>query len=390
MLLHQFLENSQNNTIDRVIAGHLLHMLYVRARWSDLMAVRNAMVDSDNVFFEMETRTHKGAKGAESKSKLLPLASPCIGINGKDWVKPYIDARMDAGLDLPGEEDTHMLPAPSNGAGKLWTSRPLTSEEGANFLRKFLGIVKSTTRRVSTHSMKSTAISWTSKYGLSFEARALLARHASSVSNPTAMYSRDLLSPVLRSFISVIELIYNGQFAPDRTRSGMITPGTPGVGAPCTPGVKTERETPRDKVQSAIEISDEEGEADKPVSEDFRGPTAELEEHGLEQNVVPGVHDEPLPLVKAVVVEDELSETSESIDSSDVSECDDVDDRIDLHQRFAPMTEPSFSDIYINTNSTVLHCIGQNGKFGCGRTVTKSYVKVWELNGIRCSKCFNV
>ncbi len=83
MKLHRFLENSQNNAIDRIIAGHLLHMLYVRARWSDLLAVRNALVDSDGIFFEMETRTHKGAKCAESESKLLPLVSPCIGINGK-------------------------------------------------------------------------------------------------------------------------------------------------------------------------------------------------------------------------------------------------------------------------------------------------------------------
>jgi len=71
MKLHKFLEDPLNNVIDRVIAGHLLHMLYVRARWSDLLAVRNAMVDSDGIFFEMETRTHKGAKGAESKSKLI-------------------------------------------------------------------------------------------------------------------------------------------------------------------------------------------------------------------------------------------------------------------------------------------------------------------------------
>ena len=97
------------------------------------------MVDSDGIFFEMETRTHKGAKGAESKTKLLPLASPCIGINGRSWVVPYLDARADAGLDLPGEEDTHMLPAPSTGAGNLWTKRPLTSEEGAKLPEEIFG-----------------------------------------------------------------------------------------------------------------------------------------------------------------------------------------------------------------------------------------------------------
>ena len=149
--LHSFLEDTTKNVVDRVMAGHLLHMLYVRARWSDLLSVRNAAIDVDGLFFEMETRTHKGAKGAESKSKLLPLAAPCVGINGKSWAAVYSDVRSEAGLDLPCAEDTHMLPAPSSRSSCEWTSRPLTSEEGANFLRRILGVPKSGERRVSTH-----------------------------------------------------------------------------------------------------------------------------------------------------------------------------------------------------------------------------------------------
>jgi len=266
----------------------------------------------------------------------------------------------------------------------------LTSEEGANFLRKFLEVDKTGERRVSTHSMKSTAISWTSKYGLSFEARALLARHSSSVSNPTAMYSRDLLSPVLRSFIDVIERISDGQFAPDRTRSGMITPRTPGVAAPGTPGVKQEGEMTDAQPQSVTEVSDEELEATDLDGDGVKLAATFLRQAGAEVDLPRDGWDEPEPFDKDAGAEDELSETSESVNSSDVSEIEGEDEVVDLHQRFAPLSEPSFSDVYINCNSTVLHCVGQNGKFGCGRAITKSYVKVWELNGIRCSKCFNV
>ena len=205
--LHNFLEDSGQNLVDRIVTGHLLHLLYVRARWSDLFAVRNGMVDRHQVFFELETQVHKSAKGADSKSKLLPLVCPCRGINGKDWVACYLKLREDAGLDLPGMSDRCMLPAPSGVESEPWTSRTLTSEEGARFLRKVLGAPKTPERRLSTHSMKSTCISWTSKYGMGFEARALLARHSSSVSNPTAIYSRDLLSPVLRAFVTSL-LIY--------------------------------------------------------------------------------------------------------------------------------------------------------------------------------------
>lgn len=385
--LHSFLEDTTKNIVDRVMAGHLLHMLYVRARWSDLLSVRNAAIDVDGVFFEMETRTHKGAKGAESKSKLLPLAAPCVGINGKSWAALYSDARTLAGLDLPRAEDTHMLPAPSSRSSCEWTSRPLTSEEGANFLRRILGVPKSGERRVSTHSLKSTAISWTAKYGLNFEARALLARHSSSVSNPTAMYSRDLLSPVLRSFINVIEQIHSGQFAPDRTRSGMMTPRPLSAAVPATPP------TDLDKVLAAEGLLVERT-GDVPLS----GITMEPEDAAARwRAAVSRVDMESTQSMEEAPPEDgdhehcdDWSETSESADDSSDSDSGLDESVVDFHQRFAPVSEPSLADVYVNINSTVLHCVGPNGKFKCGRAVSKSYSKVWEMNGIRCSKCFNI
>ena len=43
--IHQFLEDEVKDIIDRVFVGHLLHLLYVRGRWSDLAAVQNGEID---------------------------------------------------------------------------------------------------------------------------------------------------------------------------------------------------------------------------------------------------------------------------------------------------------------------------------------------------------
>ena len=231
--IHAFMDSEANNLTDRVIAGHLLHMLYVRARWSDLLAVQQAFIDSEGVYFELVTRAHKGAKGADAKSKLLPLVAPCFGVTG-NWTDKYMELREKAGLHLPELVAEPMLLAPSAGGEVGWSSRPMSSEEGSEFLRRVIGVEKSPERRISSHSLKSTSMSWTSKYGLNFEPRALLARHVSAVSNPTAVYSRDLLSPVLRAFSEVVMKIGGHAFEPDKTRSGMITPSGD-LQAPSTP-----------------------------------------------------------------------------------------------------------------------------------------------------------
>ena len=94
--LHKFLECVENNIIDRILVGHLLHMLYVRAPWSDCLSIRNASMDSEHEFLEMETILHKSARNADTKTKLLPLVAPCRGITGSNWAKCYLELRKDA------------------------------------------------------------------------------------------------------------------------------------------------------------------------------------------------------------------------------------------------------------------------------------------------------
>ena len=385
--LHSFLESSEHHLVDRIIVGHLLHLLYVRARWSDLFQVRNGIVDSQRMFFELETQIHKSAKRAETRSKLLPLVCPCVGVDGKDWVAIYLSLRERSGLAMPGVEDVCMMPAPSGSDDAMWSSRPLSSEEGACFLRKLLGAPKTQERRLSSHSMKSTAISWTSKFGLNFEARALLARHSSSVSNPTALHSRDLLSPVMRSFVHLISEIHGGQFVPDATRSGMLTPKPSSAAVPSTP------------VGQQVQLN---------VTEDHRDASRVLQvihckSSDEEETNVSGVQEaegegsalgsfEKVSTANPSSVEaisgDEFSSTSES-NADDSSSGDEEHRIIDIYQHYG-QADPLQFDFYINNTSCVLHCVGKEGRFKCGRLVTKTYSRVFELNGIRCSRCFDV
>ena len=386
--LHAFLESDDRNLIDRVMVGHLLHLLYVRARWSDLFAVRNGMVDVHHTYFELETQVHKSAKGADSKSKLLPLVCPCVGVDGKDWVSKYLALREEAGLELPGNQDHCMLPAPSGSDVDPWTSRPLSSEEGACFLRKVLDAPKTPDRRLSSHSMKSTAISWTSKYGLNREARAVLARHSSSVSDPTALYSRDLISPVLRSFVLVLSHIQDGQFAPDATRSGMLTPKPASAPVPTTPvGFNVEMRVAGDDCDHAGAL--QEVISCKSSDEGATNETGvvEIDEDRSECGSFQKVSVGNPPTIEGLS-DDNWSSTSES--NADQSSSSDAEDRIiDIYQHYGPK-EPLQFDTYINNGSLVLHCVGKEGRFRCGRLITKTYSRVHELNGIRCTRCFDV
>jgi len=122
----------------------------------------------------------------------MPIVSPCLGVVDEPWVPTYLEVRKRCGLDLPMEDATHMLPAPADSSGTTWHGRYLTSEEGSDFLRAILNVPKKSGRRISSHSLKSTTISWASKFGIPMESRAILARHTTALQNPTVLYSRIL------------------------------------------------------------------------------------------------------------------------------------------------------------------------------------------------------
>ncbi len=385
--LHRFLEDVSKHKVDRLLAGHMLHLLYSRCRWSDLLAVQDLMIDDDGVYMELHTQTHKGAKATDMKAKLLPLVAPCVGVTPSNWAQIYVSLRECCDLHGPDKTPTHMMPAPDGESGDKWLSRYVTSEEGADFLRALLCKQKSAGRRISTHSMKSTAISWTSKYGLSMETRAVLARHSSSLSNPTVLYSRDIISSALREFDGVLAAIRCKSFEPDRTRSGMITPTAMPPGVPHTPrpvpstpplgGQGTSAFGPMS--HSVLKLEQESSAADEQVvyveDSPHEGPN---DWSKFAEELKNGDRDA-----------EALSETSEEDSEQSTSDDDDVAEQDTGLDRVPAITIP-VSGYYINLQSSVLHCIRSENVFRCGKKLTQNFKSVWELNGIPCSRCFDV
>eukprot|EP00435_Cladocopium_sp_Y103_P058675 s1435_g20.t1 len=384
--LHTMLLDESAALGDRLLCGHFLHLLYGRCRWSDLSCVTDLFLDSDAQYLEVSTRWHKGGRSAEMKSRLLPIVAPARGVDMSNWASVYLTLRKRAGLVLPLEEHGPMMCAPLDEAALQWSTRPLTSEEGSSFLRKVLKAPKTVDRRISTHSMKSTLMSWTSKYGLPDSSRAVLARHVSSVASATAVYSRDLLSPVLRELDSMLTAIRSGLFLPDRTRSGMLTPVGVAATAPITPfgrGAPPVPSTPLAPVMPMIPVAAPKvGQiADVLAFGDSSLGSWEQVEDSWNHPETPG-DVSPSPAEKGQADSDTSEEDSVQSTSSSGEETEGEEPR---HFSFDPP-----SDFYINSKSLVIHCCRTEGVLKCGRRVTPNFSKVYELNGIRCSRCFDV
>ena len=183
--------------VDRIfvgVVGHLLHMLYARARFSDMLAVTDLFIDDEGAFIEVSATLHKGARSMDARSKLLPIVAPATGIVGDNWARVYLELRHKAGLKNPKDQARPLLLAPKPGA-QGWSDRYVTSQELDGFIKKLFanGGRPIAGRKITTHSMKATGLSWCSKLGISEEHRAILARHATSVQGATVPYSRDLL-----------------------------------------------------------------------------------------------------------------------------------------------------------------------------------------------------
>ena len=382
--LHRLLDDTAAPLGDRCIAGHLLHMLYSRSRWSDLLSITSIYMDPESQFLEVATRCHKAARGAEQKSKLLPIVCPCTGIVGSNWVTTYFEVRQMCGLTLPEAGPGPMMCCPTNEAATAWTKRAMTSEEGSDFMRRVLKAPKTEERRISSHSLKSTVMSWAAKYGLSEHSRAILARHASKAATATAVYSRDLLSPVLRELNLVINAVRTGAFCPDATRSGMLTPGAlpymggtplpmPGSGAPMTP-VPDVSQLHRDSSEP-VEL-DEEQDGDQSSLHGWQlGPQYEADACDSASVSNAGAPED----------QDAVSETTEE---NSVQSSSDSNDEGPVEQHRGLVDFPS--DLVINNKSLVVHYVKMPNLLGCGRKLTPSYSKIAEMTGIRCSRCFDV
>ena len=175
--LHQVASSGDTPLVDRVVATHFLLMIYGRCRASDTCAVQSISHDNDQKtgFVELSTRQHKSSKSAVTKSWLLPIVMPCFGVADPSWIQSWWECRLEAGLKVMGEINGPLLPAPRmTGVTSeiAWTSRPMTCVEMSGMLRSFLDAEDDLF--LTSHSMKSTKLSWASKAEMPREYRRIL------------------------------------------------------------------------------------------------------------------------------------------------------------------------------------------------------------------------
>ena len=188
--LHFCFDDTERSDVDRIFIGHLLHMLYARARFSDLLSVTELFLDEEEAFLEVQATLHKGARAMDTKSKLLPIVAPAVGIKGGNWAKSYLSLRKRVGLANPKEIAMPMLLSPKRSEGG-WSERYITSQELNKFIKRLFadGGRQIAGRKLTSHSMTATGLSWCAKMGIPQEHRAVLARHAISVQGATVLYS---------------------------------------------------------------------------------------------------------------------------------------------------------------------------------------------------------
>jgi len=270
----------------------------------------------------------------------------------------------------------------------------MTCVEMSNILRSFLGAEDDF--ELSSHSMKSTTLSWSSKAEMPREYRRILGRHSSSTKEADSVYSRDLSFGPVRALERVFVMIREKSFAPDGKRSQFF-PLTPQPGAapafPPTPVFQAcAPETP--VVKAAAVVPEQQKQC-------------ETEEHFLEvkEEVV---ESDGLSVKVDSIPASEIEISSESEPESSTEGETDLESSSDEVEKFEPSPKvprlfgvaesPPLHEVWIqNRSSKIIHAVdavsqGQGGSVmtKCGRKSNDNFdsvavVRDWTA---KCRVCF--
>ncbi|CAE7880339.1 unnamed protein product, partial [Symbiodinium necroappetens] len=128
------------------------------------------------------------------------------------------DVAEEVGLSFSGDRKGPVLPAPDQRGG--WTKRSVDAGEVTKWLHALLARSgNEASPGTTSHTVKSTVLSWCAKYGMARHPRLQLGHHTSG-DGSLDTYGRDTLAPALLQLTSMLESIRRGTFLPDLTRSG--------------------------------------------------------------------------------------------------------------------------------------------------------------------------
>lgn len=210
--------NTRTCLFDIILLGQILFCSSSSSRWGDAMRPARLIRDLDADYFgfvQLDTSLHKVSMTDEKRTTFLPLVAFSPGLLDVPWVKSWLEAREAAGL-IAGKGPM----VPSQTSGGAWTNRPISSGEATHFMREVLeagGLSSEEARAFSSHSLKSTVLSWACKWGMDIPTRRLLGHHADK-DYSTLSYSRDALCVPLTKVLEMFGEIKSGAFDPDSTR----------------------------------------------------------------------------------------------------------------------------------------------------------------------------
>ena len=417
--LHGIMSDEKKDLQQRVLASHLLLMLYSRSRTPDLAHVHEILHDSrpdveghsHPGYMQINTKFHKSARNVETKNLLLPILVSAAGVVDDDWMVAWMKLRKRAGLKVAGEFQMAVQPAPDVKFSGGWLSRPLSCSETTVVLRS---LVESEDANLTSHALKVTGLSWAAKAELSREHRRLLGRHASSFKDSDSIYARDLGFAPVRAFEKVIYMIQAGTFQPDQGRSmyfvgeNKAVPGTP---LPCfqpTTPAFLGRATAVRQPTVIIEESDEEVKAE-PFDEahDWSGRFEDWNFVEDPQPIPGNVASEPFQIEQEG--HDSLSVSDSTSSPSCAADADSEQERpAEMSDDEPPPISMALTDAFVKNKKTgVIHSIPDKAcDFGvstyensevmqklttkCGRLTQKGFVFVEKIDDwtSKCRVCF--
>ena len=270
--MHRMLDSDCMDSYDKAFVAFLLTAIYSRSRHSDLRLIHRVINDVDDRggFVEMQTKYHKCAKSTRKKTMLLPLLAPARGVDGSVWPPKVAAALADVGLCFDGFLDQPLLRA-IDSCGNL-CRRGVTSTETNDFIKLLFPGTS-----LSSHSCKSTALSWAAKYGLSLPDRNILGRHSDATRDTSAVYSRDLGVAAVRKLQGMIDSIAEGTFAPDESRRGYFPSLVVDIDSP------VQKELQPTKIET-IEVKEDQEATIDIISDDDGSHGAENDFHDTESS----------------------------------------------------------------------------------------------------------
>ncbi|CAE7513159.1 unnamed protein product, partial [Symbiodinium necroappetens] len=231
LLLETALIEGHHDRVDRYAIGAFLFQLYARARVSDLRNISKLELDLNDGagFIEVWIYEHKSSRLGSGAGAVLILVAPYHGLHVQPWGQAWVQAAAAVGFAFDKGHRGPILPRLASDYS--WSGDATDANETTRWCRGILAQLTggSIDETFSSHGLKATPLSWTSKAGYPERTQLILGHHSlGSTGKTQESYAREVQAQPLRDLVECIAAIRRGLFHPGRTCSGMVTQGALG------------------------------------------------------------------------------------------------------------------------------------------------------------------